>query len=175
MPYGIVFSNLSVAKRKREKERKYVVSRFTSSLIPISAIVSNIVQNYIMSPIGIERRVRKSTTKGTTTYTFTEKIDTEEAGEREETECELTSLEYEMLLLFRDRQTHTIIKTRHTFPFENHLFELDIFISPNEGLVILEIEVGYMDEEIKFPLRWVVKLEDVTGNKMYSNRTIAQI
>ena len=56
----------------------------------------------------------------------------------------------------------------------NHIFELDEYFANNAGLVTLEVELLGETELIVFP-DWLASfvVEEVTGNKKYSNSTLA--
>ena len=63
-----------------------------------------------------------------------------------------------------------IHKTRYEIPYDEHIWELDIFHDLNEGLVIAEIELQSEDENFQKPI-WVVR--EVTGDKrLYNSRLV---
>lgn len=155
-----------------EKERKFRLLNFDPSMIPEDAVCVQIAQDYLQTTQdGPERRVRKRTIDGASSYYYTEKSPTGEKGVRIERETPISLSEYEKLLTERDPSTRTIHKVRNCFSVNNRLFELDVFLGLD--LVVLEVEVGDMDEAIVFPEGW--ELDEVTGDTLYSNRTIAQL
>jgi CYTH domain-containing protein/predicted ATPase len=168
------FSRILPVPEPRERERKYVVDNFSMELVPHGAVRSHIIQHYLVNESAGELRVRARTTYDITKYTVTEKRPTDDHGERIETERECQKEEYEKLLTLHDLSTAPIEKERFTFPCGSHQMELDIYIghSSRFGKVILEVEVGSMDEAVELPTGWVCK--DVTGIQEYSNRGIAQ-
>ena len=66
----------------------------------------------------------------------------------------------------------TIRKRRQSFIWKGQFFELDTFISPQAGLVMMESKGVAEQETINFP-PFVRVLEDVTGNPRYLNYNIA--
>ncbi len=62
-----------------------------------------------------------------------------------------------------------IVKTRYIVPFENHVFEVDVFHDKNEGLIIAELELSSEDEEFERP-PWLG--DEVTGNPDYYNSNL---
>ncbi|MEH6474712.1 MAG: CYTH domain-containing protein [Sneathiella sp.] len=64
-----------------------------------------------------------------------------------------------------------IKKTRHhVLGPDNHIWEVDVFESPNTNLVLAEIELKTLDEEIDLPV-WIAK--EVTNDSQYRNLTMA--
>lgn len=59
-----------------------------------------------------------------------------------------------------------IEKTRYVVPFKGRIWEIDQFKSPNEGLLLGEIELENINDELELP-PWV--LEEVTGRPEYYN------
>jgi len=66
---------------------------------------------------------------------------------------------------------NTIHKTRYLVPVGKHIFEVDVFHSDNEGLVISEIELSAEDEPFIRP-DWLG--EEVTAIGSYYNFYLAQ-
>ena len=62
-----------------------------------------------------------------------------------------------------------ISKTRYLVPFENHLFEVDVFKKKNKGLIVAEIELQSETESFKKP-EWLG--EEVTGDVRYYNAVL---
>jgi adenylate cyclase len=62
-----------------------------------------------------------------------------------------------------------IEKTRHLIPFQNHIFEVDVFHGRHEGLIIAEIELADENEEFAIP-GWLG--EEVTGRPEYYNSNL---
>jgi CYTH domain-containing protein len=90
---------------------------------------------------------------------------------REETEREIDRDEYLDLWRRRDPERGTIRKTRYRFPYDDRLFELDVFDDP-AGLVLLEVELPSEDAHVELPP--FDGLREVTGDDAYSNAQLAR-
>lgn len=55
---------------------------------------------------------------------------------------------------------------RYEIQFSGKLWEVDVFITPMEGLILAEIELSDEQETFELP-NWVT--EEVTGNPTYYN------
>lgn len=154
-----------------EIERKFKVLNFTQKMIPGSAVMVEIEQDYLYS-YGehgeVERRVRKRILDGSPSYFYTVKKKTGHAAVRLEKEKRIPRKRYENFLKQRDPALRTVRKIRYCFPYHGHQFELDIYPS---GLAILEVEIRDKDEHIELPPNW--DLLDVTDDDRYKNRSIA--
>jgi adenylate cyclase len=62
-----------------------------------------------------------------------------------------------------------VVKTRYLVPYEDHVFEVDVFHEENEGLVIAELELSSDDEAFNKP-DWLGR--EVTGNPEYYNANL---
>ncbi len=62
-------------------------------------------------------------------------------------------------------------KTRYKIPYENHIWEIDVFHGDNEGLVMAEVELETEGEPVILPA-WIG--EEVSGNSHYANAMLAQ-
>ncbi len=158
-----------------EIERKFRVFNFTKDSIPSDAVVIEITQDYLMRHGPVERRVRKYSFGGGSSFYYTEKSPTNEPAVRIERERIITEEEYFRFLEERDPKLTTIKKTRYCFSFEGRRLELDVYTSGKTkgmGLVILEIELQELNEQIILP-PW--KTEEVTGQPQYSNYQLAQL
>jgi CYTH domain-containing protein/predicted ATPase len=158
-----------------EIERKYLVHGWK---VPIKDYVSvEIIQDYLVATEEEpERRVRKRTLDGASSYFYTSKIQTLRPGVRIENERQIDLGHYEKLLKERDPNSITIRKDRLCFLFSGKHFELDVFRDLNgpDGklLKLLEVELTDIDEKVEIPTDWTV--EDVTGRKEYSNAQLAR-
>jgi CYTH domain-containing protein len=165
--------------RPKEIERKFLVRNFSFDLIPDDAVsetkVSDIFQDYLVSEPGKTRRVRRSTTDGETTYTYTEKRPTKKRGTCFEDEEEISEAEYRALLAERDLATRTIHKMRYTFWYWGHWLELDVFANLPDypDLVMLEVELKRIKEPLELPPE--MDLEEVTDDHHYKNRALAAL
>ena len=70
------------------------------------------------------------------------------------------SLKLEAEALLELCEKTIVSKTRFEVSVADHLFEVDEFTGPNEGLVIAEVELGSEDEEFSKP-DWLGR--EVTG------------
>ena len=59
-----------------------------------------------------------------------------------------------------------IEKHRHLITFGEHLWEIDVFLGCNEGLVVAEIELRSQHEEFLLP-PWIGP--EITSDQRYSN------
>jgi CYTH domain-containing protein len=64
-----------------------------------------------------------------------------------------------------------IEKTRYRIEFRGLVWEVDVFHSDNEGLVVAEVELQSADQQVPLP-PWVT--EEVTGNPKYSNASLVK-
>lgn len=63
----------------------------------------------------------------------------------------------------------TIKKTRYRVPFENLIWEVDVFEGENKGLVIAEVELNRPDQKFKIP-SWIGK--EVTQDRRFRNANL---
>ncbi len=84
-----------------------------------------------------------------------------------------TRVEWEKQLSINDANTLLplclpggIQKTRHHVPFNEYLFEVDVFEDELSGLVLAEIEIENANQKIELP-DWIGM--EVTGDKRYFN------
>ena len=161
-----------------ETERKFLIimpsdaffARFSDTLT-----VREITQTYLSAQKG-ERRVRKITEGGNTSYVYTEKY--EIAGtkmSREEFEREITEEEYRTLYA---EAVSELCKTRYSFEFNAHTIEIDMY--PDEiggeamrGMCVLEVEIGSEDEKFTLP-KEIEVLRELTGTREFSNKVLAK-
>ncbi|MBW1977198.1 MAG: CYTH domain-containing protein [Deltaproteobacteria bacterium] len=92
----------------------------------------------------------KGVTRGITRVEYEYEIPVREANEMLEHLCKKPVVE----------------KKRYRIEYEGHVWEVDEFLSENQGLVLAEVELEREDEEIKFP-PWVG--EEVSGDPRYYN------
>ena len=88
---------------------------------------------------------------------------------RFEWEKEISLVEAKALLQLCEKSV--VSKTRFEISIGEHLFEVDEFSGPNEGLVIAEIELSSENEEFSKP-DWVGR--EVTGEKKYYNSNLSK-
>ena len=146
-----------------ETERKFLV-RKKRLLLPGKGFST--IQGYICSGEFPTVRVRIKGDKGFITI----KGKTDKKGlSRYEWEKEIPVPEAEELL--RLCINGIISKTRYEIDFRGHLFEVDVFHGPNEGLIVAEIELSNEDEIFEKP-DWLGK--EVTLDKRYRNAYLSK-
>ncbi len=154
-----------------EVERKYLVKR-APDVLPGRAEEVEIEQTYLLSPDGGEARVRRRGQRGSYTYTHTVKRPVK-AGERVELERPITGREYVGLLAQADPSRKTVRKRRTCFLHEGHYFELDRFVEPRAGLILLEVELDDPAASVKLPPFLEIDRE-VTDDPAYANAALAR-
>lgn len=157
----------------REIERKYLIVR--PSLAQLEAINCTshyqIVQTYLNSKDGIERRVRQKGNKNEGfSFYYTEKEDVQ-GCERIERESRITSKEYLDYLLEADTSLHQIVKERYCFVYNKQYFELDLYPFERD-YAILEVELSSVDEQVDLPDINIIK--EVTDDKNFKNYNFAK-
>ncbi|MBI2048560.1 MAG: AAA family ATPase [Parcubacteria group bacterium] len=157
-----------------EIERKFLVdsSRFES--LPVPSVCLHITQTYLaVKPDGAESRVRATTHEGHITYTHTTKRFVR-MGIR--TEEERTISKHEYLSYIRERNLHkyAIEKKRYAFVWENQYFELDVFVEPRGGLVLLEAELTDLQDTLILP-DFIPIVREVTDDPTYTNSQLARM
>ena len=153
-----------------ERERKFLV-RFDGEL-PVNSVTVSIEQTYLSSPDeDIEERVRRRGHEGSWLYTHT--IKQGHGEHRVERERRITAREYADMLLRADPDRMPIQKLRTCFVWGRHYFELDTFVSPRQGLHLLEVEFDEPGAELELP-PFLEVLEEVTEKPEYSNAQIAR-
>ncbi len=130
------------------------------------------MQTYLVntSP-NVERIVRQQATEQNTLYFYTEKRNKSES-QRWETERPLSMKEYAKYLLECDTSMHPVVKTRYTISYKNQNFDIDIYGFSNTK-ALMEIKVPSQDTPIELPPE-IELIMDVTNNKNYKNRQLAQ-
>ena len=65
-----------------------------------------------------------------------------------------------------------LTKYRYKILFAEKLWEVDVFLGENEGLIVAEIELSSEDEKFDLP-DWA--MEEVTGEKKYYNSNLSTL
>lgn len=151
-----------------EEERKYIVE--VTDEVP-GAIESEITQTYLAAEPGIEVRLRRRKWQGNTVNVHTTKKRIS-AHEQIETERQVGNNLYSSLLGQADPYRQSIRKVRRSFIWKGQYFELDKYLSPVNGLTILETKGVGAHESVKFP-PFIKVIEDITGNQAYYNYNLA--
>lgn len=142
-----------------EIERKFLVLNY--DFLSRATSKNRIVQGYLNSNPERTVRVRIKGDKGFLTI----KGKGNESGTtRMEWEKEIDLLEAEQLLLLCENGI--IDKIRYEIPTGNHVYEVDVFMGDNLGLVIAEIELTSEYENFEKP-DWIGN--EVTGDERYYN------
>ena len=131
----------------------------------------DIVQTYLRSIDGTERRVRARGIDGDYLYYLTEKKVISNL-KRVEVERKLSQDEYLQLLMEADNRLHTIHKTRYCLVENNQYFEIDIYPEWDKQ-AIMEIELNSEDQEIKMP-KSIKIIKEVTDDDSYKNYEMAK-
>ncbi|KAJ3220436.1 hypothetical protein HK099_004359 [Clydaea vesicula] len=92
-------------------------------------------------------------------------------GQRVETRRNLLPREYDYLKANMDPTRYPIQKKRRCFLFNENYYQLDYFIKPKDGLVLLE---AYLDFKDKVGLPDWLELTEVTDDKNYSMYELAK-
>lgn len=162
-------SNVLELPHAVKDERKYIVA--VTDELP-ECIETDITQTYLVADPGCIMCLRRREWKGKYINThITKKIvaDNKEVM----TERQVSNSLYESLLQQADPQRQTIRKHRKCFIWKGQFFELDTYISPIPGLMILETKGMNNHEDVKFP-PFLTVVDDVTGNPKYAVHNLAK-
>lgn len=151
-----------------KEERKYIVEVIGD--MP-ECIESEIIQTYLVADPGYEVRLRRRRQDGQAIniHTTTKMISPKE---KIVTERQVSNSLYESLLQQADPYRFTIRKQRRSFIWCGQYFELDTYLTPESGLMILETKEKTCHEEVNFP-PFLRVVEDITGNTKYYNYNLA--
>jgi CYTH domain-containing protein len=145
----------------QEIERKFLVDKSKWEAIEKPAGIE-IRQGYLNKKPENTVRIR---TKGSKGYITVKGLEVK--GVRPEFEYEIPfSDAFEMLEMFCDK---VLYKTRYEISQDAHTWEVDVFHSPNNGLLLAEIELNAIDELFTRP-DWIG--DEVTGIPEYYNANI---
>lgn len=121
-------------------------------------------QGYILTDPAKTIRVRKTETSGWLTIKGISV-----GASRLEYEYEIPLAEAEELL--DNFSENELEKIRHEIVYANKLWEVDVFLGDNEGLIVAEIELESEDEDFEIP-EWIT--EEVTHEKKYYNSNLTK-
>ncbi|MBA5793666.1 CYTH domain-containing protein [Flavobacterium sp. xlx-214] len=142
-----------------EIERKFRVKNTT--------FLSNIKESYKITQGYLnssEDRTVRVRIKGNQGFLTIKGKSSENGLSRFEWEKEISVLEAtELLKLCED---FVISKTRHLFPFNDVVFEVDVFEGANEGLIVAEVELNSENQTFEKP-DWLG--DELTGDLQYYN------
>ena len=154
-----------------EIERKFLIEMPNIEYLEKNCKRIDIVQTYLYSKNGAERRIRKKTYQSKTKYIYTEKSRiTDET--RIENESDLTAEEYKKLLHEADQTKRTIEKIRYKLKSGGKCFEIDIYPFWN-GVATAEIELEDELEPITFP-KEISVIGEITSDDNFKNANLAK-
>ena len=144
-----------------EIEKKFLV--LNDSFKKISYRSINITQGYIFSSENKILRVWTTPEKS--------KITIKSGGDvvRNEYEYRIPPEDAQELLLISNG--YIIDKIRYLIKFEGFIWEVDVFLKENEGLIVAEIELEQENQKFTKP-NWVG--EEVSSDKKYYNCNLAE-
>ena len=142
-----------------EIERKFLVDK---ALLKLPKKYKSVEQGYLMREHNRSLRVRKSDG----VYTLTLKIG--KGAKRVEIERDLSGEEGEAL--FGHVLDMPIKKRRYAITVGSHVWDVDVFMRENKGLILAEVELDHEDEDFKRP-KWLGR--EVTGDRLFQNSTLA--
>ena len=155
-----------------EIERKFLIKKpdIPKFVEKYNPNVTDILQTYLISEDGVERRVRQRGLAGDYSFYYTEKKPVSN-GTREERERLITFKEYLDLMTEADTSKRQIRKRRYCFVYRDKYFEMDVYPSWKDE-AILEIEVNDIAEKFEIP-QDIEVIKEVTDDKSYSNFGLA--
>ncbi len=155
-----------------EIERKYLIRMPDPDFLSEHASPTQIEQTYLLAPSpGLTSRVRKRGQEGAWHYTHTQKTRLN-ALRCIEDEREIEEAEYRRLLFQADPTLQTIIKTRWVLPWQDQLFEIDIYPFWTDR-AIMEIELADEEQPVELPPQIRV-LREVTSDLRYKNYSLSR-
>ena len=127
--------------------------------------------DYLVSTDDSTTRIRRRSSSASSSYSITQQKTVN--GERVEIRRILPVKEYELFLSQRDPAHCPIIKKRRCFIWKERYYQIDLFESPNPGLLLLEAYVvpspsGATNGEYHDLPPFLTISKDVTGEKAYS-------
>ena len=163
------YINEVLEEQQVKSQKKYYVNLETTDIERLKSIskVANIEQSYLESSDDVEKRIRKITMGGATTYNYTIHKYLEDGRKVKISDQAINKKTYEELLEFKNKKKKTIIKDRYYFPYKDKYFTLDIM----DDYGILEINISN-EEKIELP-SFIGIEDDVTDNYDFQNYNIA--
>lgn len=151
-----------------KRQVKYYVDLNKTDIDYLKSIskVAHLEQTYLKDQDNLEKRLRKITLSGITSYNYT--VHKIKRNKRiKESEESIPKRTYYKLLEYKDPNKETIIKDRYYFPYEDKYYTLDII----EDYGILEINVSENEKVIVPP--FIHAIENVTNREEFLNKNIA--
>jgi len=147
-----------------EIERKFLIPKTVDFLHNVLTLYPSetYIQGYILN--NVEKTVRVRIIEGKECFIT---IKGNGTISREEFEYSIPEVDgKQMIDLFCDK---VIKKIRTKIPKGKHIWEVDVFLGDNEGLIVAEIELDSIDEKFEKP-DWVG--EEVTEDVRYLNANL---
>lgn len=165
--------NELLQKKTVVKQAKYLVDLRQTDIGLIKNISKcvEIEQAYLQSEESYEKRLRKSTINGSSTYTLSAYKILEDGSKVLVSEKQIDAVVYEQLLDFKEDNSNIIKKNRYYFSYNGEYLYLDIFDN-NLEQGLLEINIDERGN-IAIP-SFISVIDDVSNNVMYYNRTLAE-
>jgi len=148
-----------------EIERKFAVK--STNFLANAKESYKITQGYLNTDKNRTVRVR---IKGSRGFITVKGISSADGLSRFEWEKEIDIKDAEALLLLCE--DFVIDKTRYLIPFDNVVFEVDVFEGANKGLVIAEVELETTDQQFEKP-DWLG--EELTGDERFYNAYLSNV
>lgn len=167
-----VFSFLNIEK-PMEASRKYLVNN-TDEIIDLlkqKSHKTHIIQHYLLSSPGFEKRVRVREKDGSTLYYYSES-QIISPNVRNKWDRIISRRQYDEYMLEADKTLGKIDKERYSFHQNGHYFRYDIF-SFDSSKAILSVQISDVNEEIKIPKEFEI-IKDVTEMVNYKNYYLAK-
>ena len=157
-----------------EKFNKYLVNVNEALLERIKNEANyssaQIEQFYLVSPNGLERRIRKRTRNNNDFYSFSEATYLS-SNERIKTDKVLSSRQYYDYMSEIDKKLNPINKQRHSFIVNDSFYKLDIFdFDKTKGILSLQVAAG---DEVYIP-DYIEVIKEVSNDEKYKNYYLAQ-
>ena len=147
-----------------EIERKFLVKTTLWHSVQHQLTPQIIQQGYLATSNKHSIRVR---IKGSVAFVT---IKSKEAGlQRQEFEYTIPLADAQAML--STFSSGLIQKKRYTYPFENHLWEIDVFEGVNQGLIVAEVELKSPNETIALPS---FIGQEVSFDKRYRNEALSE-
>lgn len=167
-----VFSFLKEEK-PTEASRKYLVNN-TPEIIEMlkdKAINTHIVQHYLLSNPGFEKRVRIRQKDDSTLYYYSESTIIS-PNVRNKRDRIISQRQYDEYMVEADKTLMPIDKERYSYHQDGHFFRYDVF-SFDPSKAILSIELSDENEVVEVPKEFEV-IKDVTEMVNYKNYYLAK-
>ncbi|KAJ3038347.1 hypothetical protein HDV00_000768 [Rhizophlyctis rosea] len=178
---------------KHVRRHKFLVKNFSlDAPFPVPFRDFNVEHVYLVNTAGdgLQIRIRKREEIGASKEVHRSMTSRypEVDGQRVETRRNLSFREYEALRAQQDPTRSPILKRRRCFLFHDRYFQIDVYRSPREGLVLLEAyldyEVGGSSSSVGSPglgspkeslLPDWLEMEEVTDDKGFSMYRLAEV